>query len=340
MRYEAGKQRNRNPVISIALEDNLRKVLDNSKQAILFLNRKGFATYIHCIKCGYTARCKKCSIALTYHSSTNTLICHYCGYRQEVPQICPECDSSYIRRYGKGTEKVVSSIKRIFPQARVARMDADSMTKKDSHSQILTRFKHHKIDILVGTQMIAKGLDFPKVTLVGVISADTSLNLPDFRAAERTFSLLTQVAGRAGRADEVGKVIIQTYNPDHYSIIPSKTHNYHDFYKNEIRIRKVAGFPPFAHLVNITLRGQYQDKVALIADRVYKLLEQNSNNNIEILGPAPAPILRIKGKYRYNIILKSKYTDDIIKLIKASLSGKSQINKVYLKIDVDPQNIL
>jgi len=341
MKEEIRRQRKRRPVLSIALEEELKKVLKNHQQTILFLNRKGFATYIHCIKCGYSARCKRCNIALTFHSTQNKLICHYCNYREEVPTICPECNSSYIRRYGKGTEKVVSSIKQVFPESNVMRMDADVTAKKGTHERILNEFKKHKIDILVGTQMIAKGLDFPKVTLVGVISADTALNLPDFRAAERTFSLLTQVAGRAGRGDEGGKVIIQTYNPRHFAILAAKKHDCQHFYEDEIRIRKELNFPPFTHLVSITLRSTNQENTVKIAEELYNSLKLNiDENRIELLGPVPAPITKIKGEYRYNIILKSKKIDDILEPIKKSIGERRRISKTYLKIDVDPQSIL
>lgn len=341
MKEEIRRQRRRRPVLSIFLQEGLKKILQNNQQALLFLNRKGFATYVHCIKCGYTCRCSRCNIALTYHSTQNKLLCHYCNYQEEVPEICPECNSSYIRKYGKGTEKVVSEIKKYFPEARVDRMDTDATVKRGSHRQILSKFKNQQTDILIGTQMIAKGLDFPKVTLVGVISADIGLNLPDFRACERTFSLLTQVAGRAGRGDKGGKVVIQTFNPEHYSVTASQYHDYKRFYKEEIKTREKIGFPPFSHLVNITLRSKKKSKAAEVADKLAGMLEDNiEEERIELLGPAPAPLSKIKGKYRFNVILKSKQIDDIIKLMGKTIGHKRRIRNVYLKVDVDPQMIM
>lgn len=341
MRDESAKQRKSRPIFSLALEKSLKNILEEKKQAILFLNRKGFATFIHCLKCGYSERCKRCNIALTYHSSQNKLICHYCNFNKDIIDICPECKSSNMRRYGKGTEKIVSEINKLFPQARVARMDTDVTVKRGSHQEILDRFKKHDIDILVGTQMIAKGLDFPRVTLVGVISADIGLNLPDFRAFERTFILLTQVAGRAGRGKSMGKVIIQTYNPESYAILTSKKQEYKEFYDTEIKTRKEFSFPPFSHLVNITFRGTNLTQVQEVSSKLYETFKKNKKSkNIEFLGPAPAAISKIKGKYRFNLILKSKYIDDIINLLKQELGIKRRVKGVYVKVDVDPLSIL
>ena len=268
------------------------------------------------------------------------MICHYCNYRKKVPEVCPVCNTSYIRKYGKGTEKVVSEIKKKFPQAKIARMDADTVLERGSYKKILDSFKKHEVDILVGTQMIAKGLDFPKVTLVGVVSADIGLNLPDFRASERTFSLLTQVAGRAGRGEKHGKVIIQTYNPENYAVLASKTHDYKSFYSKEIKIRKETDFPPFSHLAGITLKSEKEDKVEKVSDELAEILEKNiKSDNIEILGPVPSCVSRIKGKYLYNIMLKSKNLDDIIHLLKTVFDAKRRIKDVYIKVDIDPISI-
>lgn len=337
MRDEVPKQQKRSPVFSLALENSLKEVLKKKEQAILFLNRKGFATFIHCIKCGYTEKCKRCSVALTYHSRENSLICHYCNYRKNVPEVCPVCNTSYIRKYGKGTEKVVSEIKKKFPYAKIARMDADTVLERGSYKKILDSFKRHEVDILVGTQMIAKGLDFPKVTLVGVVSADIGLNLPDFRASERTFSLLTQVAGRAGRGEKHGKVIIQTYNPENYAVLTSKAHDYKSFYSKEIKIRRETDFPPFSHLAGITLKSGKEDKLEKVSDELAEILQKSvKSGNVEILGPVPSCVSRIKGKYRYNIMLKSKNLDDIIHLLKTVFDAKRRVKDVYIKVDIDP----
>ncbi|GAJ10849.1 unnamed protein product, partial [marine sediment metagenome] len=226
MRQEIFTRKRRVNVLSRLLEIKLGEVLRKGQQAILFLNRRGFSTFISCAKCGYVAKCKRCNVSLTYHYDTKTLVCHYCNWGVAPPEICPECNSAYLRYFGLGTEKVESELHRLFPGARIARMDTDVTRHKDAHARILGDFKEGKTDILIGTQMVAKGLDFPRVSLVGVISADTALNLPDFRSGERTFNLLTQVGGRSGRGEAEGKVIIQTYVPEHYAIIASIRHDY------------------------------------------------------------------------------------------------------------------
>ena len=337
MRKEIAARKRRINIFSRALEVKIREILRKREQAILFLNRRGFSTFISCPKCGYVAKCKRCNISLTYHYATKRLICHYCNYSIEPPQICPQCASSYLRYFGLGTEKVESELHRLFPQARISRMDTDVTAKRDAHTKILTAFKEGKIDILIGTQMVAKGLDFPRVSLVGVISADTALNLPDFRSGERTFNLLTQVGGRAGRGEAEGKVIIQTYVPEHYAIDASITHNYYQFYRREIKSRRALTLPPFAHLINLTLRGHSQEKVRQVAcDLSLRLKRRKANGKLEVLGPAPAAISRVRGNFRWNVLLKSEKAGSIARLLKRTLRDFRRYRGIQLNVDVDP----
>jgi len=324
------------PIFSQKLKEWIEKDIVGKKQVILFLNRRGFSTVISCKKCGYVIKCKRCSVSLIYHFDKKKLACHHCGFNMEPPDICPECNEAYLKYWGLGTEKVESELHRIFPAARIARMDTDSTCKRGSHDKVLSRFKNGHIDILIGTQMIAKGLDFPKVTLVGVISADTALNLPDFRSAERTFNLLTQVAGRAGRSDLGGRVIIQSYTPQHYSIQAAKTHDYNTFYDKEISLRKELYLPPFCHMVNLTLRGRKEERVFKASENLKSNLEKEiKSKDIDILGPAPSPISKMKGLYRWNIFLRSESAESITAILKKALD-KSKSSGIIITVDVDP----
>lgn len=324
-------------IFSHTLQSWIQKDISANKQVILFLNRRGFSTFISCRKCGHVLNCKRCSVSLTYHFHTKKAICHHCGYKIDPPDICPECNSNYVKYWGIGTEKVESEVHRLFPSARIARMDTDSTHKRGTHERVLSKFKDHKIDILVGTQMIAKGLDFPKVTLVGVISADTALNLPDFRAGERTFNLLTQVAGRAGRGDAGGRVIIQTYTPGHYSIQAAKNHDYNDFYGKEIVFRKELNLPPFCHMAVLTFRGRKEEKVLKTAESIREKLEKkNKLKSLEIIGPAPAAISKIKGMYRWNLFLKSSKVENITSLLGKVLRNRRREGGVIITVDVEP----
>jgi len=324
------------PIFSQKLKEWIGKDIAEKKQVILFLNRRGFSTFINCRKCGYVIKCKRCSVSLTYHFDKKKLACHHCNFTMAPPEICPECNASYMRYWGLGTEKVESEARRLFPAAVIERMDTDATRKRGSHDKALSRFKAGKIDILIGTQMIAKGLDFPKVTLVGVISADTALNLPDFRSAERTFNLLTQVAGRAGRSDLGGRVIIQSYTPQHYSIQAAKTHDYNTFYDKEISLRKELYLPPFCHMVSLTLRGRKEEKVFKASDNLKAILEKASRSKkIEILGPAPSPISKMKGMYRWNIFLRSEKAENIAAILKKVLR-ENKTSGVIVTVDVDP----
>lgn len=330
-----------------AIEDNLK----NKGQTILFINRRGYSTFVSCRKCGYVVKCKNCDISLTYHISDNKLKCHYCGLTVNPPIMCPKCKSKYIKYFGIGTQKVEEIIKKYFPEARVARMDIDTTTKKGSHERILSKMKKGQIDILIGTQMISKGLDFPRVTLVGIIAADTSLNLPDYRSSERTFQLLTQVGGRAGRGEFDGKVIVQTYNPDHYSIQLAQNHDYINFYRKEILLRKEFQYPPFVNLINITIIGPDEKKVINGAKNTYTCivgyLKNLGKNDIisSIYGPNPAPLGKIKNNYRWQIVVKSP--DDALNMLKDVISrvcidngNIKQYKDIRYSIDINPNSIM
>ena len=275
---------------------------------ILFLNRRGAATFVQCRHCGFVLRCRRCEVALNYHAAENALICHQCHYQAPVPQVCPRCSSQQIKFLGIGTQKLEQEAGYTFPQARRLRWDSDITRSKESHQKILNRFRNHDADILIGTQMVAKGLDIPSVTLVGVVSADTSLNLPDFRAGERTFQLLSQVAGRAGRGASGGQVIIQTYSPDHYAIQAASKHDYASFYEQEIAYRRQLHNPPFKQLASLVYSHTNDALGQKEATRVEKLLieERDARGiaDLTIIGPAPAFIHRLRGRFRWQLILR------------------------------------
>jgi len=338
-------------IFSKDLYESIDENLNNGKQTILFLNRRGFSTFVSCRNCGYVVKCNSCDISMTYHRNMNKLRCHYCGLAISPPNICPVCKSNYIKYFGIGTEKVEELTKELFPQARIVRMDMDTTTGKGSHESILEDMKKGKIDILIGTQMISKGLDFENVTLVGIIAADTTLNLPDFRSPERAFQLVTQVAGRAGRGDYNGKVILQTYNPEHYSIKFSKDHDYKSFYNTEIALRKEFLYPPFLDLISLLIYGEDNNKVASVATEVYNLfvegakwIDKETINNY-IIGPYPAPLEKIKNNFRWQIIIKSKKENinslkSLVKRVCINNEYKLKIGDVKFSIDIDPNSIL
>jgi len=327
-------------IFSNYLKENLKNVLQKGRQAILFLNRRGYSSFVLCRSCGEVIKCDNCDISMTYHRDKNKLVCHYCGNSKEIPKYCPNCSSKYIKDFGIGTERIESEVKRIFPDSKVARMDHDTTTRKGSHRKILDKLDNAEIDILVGTQMVAKGHDYPNVLLVGVVTADTIMNLPDFRSAERTFQLLTQVAGRTGRGKKEGKVAIQTYSPEHYSVLAAKEHDYEYFYSKEIPLRKSLQYPPFTYLVNITMVHKNKNKAEKAADKLYNHIIESQVK--KIVGPSPAPIERIRGEYRVQVMLKF---DDInvrtkvMKNIKEDFLKKISINVKY-NIDVDPISML
>ena len=329
--------RKRSHIFSRALEEAIAKTLEENQQTILFLNRRGFSTFVQCKKCGHTMKCTSCQVSLTYHIETKLLICHYCHASLETPKLCPECRSEYVRFKGTGTQRVESELARHFPGAKIARMDTDSTKVRGSHEKILTAFRKGEIDVLVGTQMVAKGLDYPRVTLVGVISADTALNLPDFRSAERTFSLITQVAGRAGRSSLPGKVIVQTCTPHHYGIQAASRHDYESFYRQEIQIRRELGLPPFTRLVQLTIRSPKESKAIQAAEDLSGELRRClPANSAEILGPSPAAIPRLRRQYRWQILVKAKSLENILPKLEEALSHRHLPKGSYLAVDVDP----
>ncbi|HHX01786.1 MAG TPA: primosomal protein N' [Firmicutes bacterium] len=291
-------------MFSDLLTEELAQTLERHEQAIILLNRRGYSAFVLCRACGYVASCSNCHVSLTYHRD-NRLKCHYCGYSQELRPSCPQCGSHYIRQFGTGTQQLEEHIRKYFTKARIVRLDADTTKRKGSHQRLLNQFRQGQANVLIGTQMIAKGLDFPNVTLVGVISADFALNFPDFRAGERTYQLLAQVSGRAGRGPKPGKVIIQCYDPDHYAVCCVPKHDYGAFYRQEITYRRQLDYPPLGYLTRILIQGP-EAVVQHQADEILYLL-QGQLANVRIYGPAPAPISRLKGRHRWQIIIKSKH---------------------------------
>lgn len=335
-------------MISEKLQEVIKENLENKKQTILFLNRRGFSTFIMCRDCGYTAKCKNCNITLTYHKSTDKLKCHYCGYETKALTKCPECGSENIRYFGTGTQKLEAEINKLYPEARTIRMDVDTVSKKNSHEKILTDFKENKADILIGTQMVVKGHHFPNVTLVGVIAADGSLNMNDYRANEITFQILTQVAGRAGRGKDAGKVIVQTYNPDSFAIECVKSQNEEMFYNTEMRLRKQLKYPPFCDIIVIGVSSKEEQITAKVAQSLHKYLKdrvEKENIGIMLYKALPAPIDKIKNKYRWRILIKCKFGEDIIDLMNDTLNKAQTIKyckngDASISIDVNPNNMI
>ncbi len=339
-------------IFSDLLRNAIETSLVRQEQIILFLNRRGHSTYVFCRNCGYVEQCDNCSISLTYHRQTEQLTCHHCGNTRSPHQVCPQCSSEAIRFFGAGTEAVEQEVRKAFPNASVMRFDADSTARKNAHQQILESFRQQKIDILIGTQMVSKGLDFPNVTLVGVIAADTALNLPDFRASEQTFSLLTQVAGRSGRADLEGQVILQTYMPEHYCIKSAQQHDYIGFYTQEVEARGALRYPPFSQVATLLLRGTDEKEVIEGAHTAREQLEiwqadqaETSDTEpatVEILGPAPAPLTKIEGKFRWHLLLRSANSEKMSQLLKRFTDEPpSTISKaIEFIVDIDPTNIL
>jgi primosomal protein N' (replication factor Y) len=290
------------------LSQAITKAVAASEQVILFLNRRGTATFVQCRRCGFVLRCRRCEVALTYHSANNALVCHQCNYQISVPQVCPRCWSRQIKFLGLGTQKLEQETVQTFAPVRVLRWDSDATTGKYSHQAILNKFRAHQADILIGTQMVAKGLDLPQVTVVGVVNADTGLNLPDFRAGERTFQLLSQVAGRAGRGPLGGQVIIQTYSPEHYAIQAAAKHDYALFYNQEITFRRQLHYPPFTRLASLVYTHTNDSLCQREAERLKRVLlteiQSRGMADISIIGPAPAFIHRLRGRFRWQLVLR------------------------------------
>jgi primosomal protein N' (replication factor Y) len=339
MRVEA-ERTGRVSVFSRDLVDAVRKRLDQAEQVMLFLNRRGYATSLTCPKCGHVAMCGQCSIALTYHRHDESLKCHVCGDMHPVPERCPGCQDPAYKLTGIGTQRVEVAVGKIFPGAKVTRMDADSTSGKDSHRRILADFRVGKIDILVGTQMIAKGLDFPNVTLIGVLNADSSLHMPDFRAGERTFQLLTQVAGRAGRGELPGEVIVQTFTPFHQAIQAARQLDYDGFCDKEFEYRRELGYPPFGRLLCVAVRGAAEDKVLGAVELFAEQLKTRLPPSVQVAGPAPAPLARAKGLFRYQIILRAPTTQSMTAPLKALMKEFKWPAGVSFAVDVDAVSLM
>ncbi len=325
--------------LSRQLVSEMRRVLDKGEQVMLFLNRRGFATQMQCLKCGFVAECEDCSVKYTYHRQQVLLLCHTCGAVRRAPETCPACGDKDIRYSGLGTERVESAVKKFFPHVRVLRMDSDTMTRKDAYREALTAFRAGRVDILIGTQMIAKGLHFPNVTLVGVIFADLSLYMPDFRAGERTFQLLVQVAGRAGRGDVPGNVIVQTYTPYHSALAAAVRLDYEAFYEEEIDVREQVGFPPCAHMILIRLCGPDEGEVAEVINEFAERLRPTLPPEVQMVNPMPCGILKKRGNYHYQLLLSGKKIGSLSRLVKQYVNKFRLPRELRLYVDVDPLSV-
>jgi primosomal protein N' (replication factor Y) len=331
----------KNATFSRRLIEMIEERLQHGEQTMLLLNRRGFSSFIACRACGERMECINCAVTLTYHRRDRRMLCHYCNYAQKVPTVCPKCGSEYLNFIGTGSEKVEEELHRDFPKARIARMDRDTVSGKRHFESILHGFREGNFDILVGTQMIAKGHDIPNVTLVGIISADVGLGLPDFRAAERTFQLLTQAAGRAGRGTLPGIVLIQTINPEHYAVRLASEQNYEGFYQKEIQFRKLMRYPPFAALANVLVRSQNQETALAMSIELGRQLDP-APEGIKVLGPAEAPVPKLKSEFRYQLLLKAADR----KVLNETLRGLQHFAReqkwpaTALVIDVDPLTLL
>lgn len=337
--------RGNHSMLSQKLQEAITNTLQKKQQIILFLNRRGYSTFIMCRECGYIAKCERCNISLTYHAKQNKLKCHYCGYETNLLHTCPECQSTTIRYFGTGTQKLEEQIQALYPEARVLRMDVDTVGNKHGHEEMIEAFKKGEADILIGTQMVAKGHHFPKVTLVGVIAADSSLNIDDFRASETTFQLLTQVAGRAGRGEEKGKVLVQTYQPDHFVLEFVKKQDYLAFYETEILLRKQLKNPPFCDIIVIGVSDTDNRKAEKTIQSLYAYLKRKikmENTPIMVYKGIPAPIDKIKDRYRWRMIIKCKYNAELSNLLQEMLEKAYKQTKGDTRIvaDINPSSML
>lgn len=333
---DMSKEKHRGSIFSSRLITEVNKRLEEHEQIILLLNRRGYSSFITCSNCGYTAKCPHCDITLTYHKTSNTLRCHYCGYADKMNDICPSCGEKAIKTLGTGTEKVEEEIKKVF-NARVVRMDLDTTSKKGSHEKIITAFKNHEYDILLGTQMIAKGLDFSNVTLVGVINADTSLMIPNYRSNEYTFQLLMQTAGRSGRGEKNGSVIIQTFNPEHYVITLASKHDYIDFFKQEMEVRRKLSYPPYYYLIYIKVIGKDYNKISIESNKIASILTRELKNS-KILGPTTCSVFKLNGLFRFGIIIKYKKEEKMEEVLQSLVNHYKGNQTVKVDIDVNPNN--
>jgi primosomal protein N' (replication factor Y) len=343
MRLESYKQKG-TPIFSLKLKEAITQRLEKKEQVMLFLNRRGYSTSLQCPKCGYVAGCPNCSVSLTFHRQIQKICCHICGYQAQAPSVCPEpnCRNPEIRYSGLGTEKVEDVLSKLFPQARVRRMDSDTLKRKEDYRKVLGDFRTGKIDILVGTQMIAKGLHFPNVTLVGIVYADLSLHMPDFRASERTFQLLTQVSGRAGRGEVEGEVFIQAFTPFAPAIQYARRHDFNGFYEQEIEFRSQLHYPPISRAALITIKGRNEEKVRITSEFVRKEIEKNlaGIEDLVIAGPAPAPLLRAETFYRHQILFRTRQMTALSKQLAVCLHALQLPEDISLSTDIDPVNLM
>jgi primosomal protein N' (replication factor Y) len=326
---------------SRALIDAVTERLANGEQTMLMLNRRGFSSFVTCRACGERVECANCSVTLTYHRRDRRLLCHYCNYAEKVPSRCPKCDSDQIQFLGVGSERVEQELHDAFPKARVARLDRDTVGAKRDYETILTGFRDHHFDILVGTQMIAKGHDIPNVTLVGIINADIGLAMPDFRAAERAFQLLTQAAGRAGRGTQAGVVLLQTQFPDHYAVECAAAHDYEKFYAKEIEFRRMMSYPPFGAMANVIIRSSKEEDAISKSAAIGRLMSP-APEGIKVLGPAPAAVARVKTEYRFQMLLKTHSRPRLNEVLNEirKFAAAEKWNPTALAIDVDPLTLL
>ena len=327
-----------NFILSDMLKNKIGEVLDRGEQAIILLNRRGYSSTISCKECGYVYKCPNCDITYTYHKSSNNLKCHYCGYSMVLPNKCSICGSDNLRDYGLGTEKLEETLNSLY-KARIVRMDVDTTSKKGQHQKIIDDFGEHKYDILIGTQMIAKGLDFPLVTLVGVVSIDSSLMSPDYRASENTFQLLSQVSGRAGRSENKGEVIVQTFNPDHYAITLAKNHDYIDFYKEEMKVRKMLKYSPYYYMVLVSITSKDYELGFKEANKIGSYIRNNISSDSIVLGPTMANMFKVNNIYHYQIIIKYRKDDSLMKVLKFIIDMQVKNNKIDVSIDFNPSRI-
>ncbi len=329
------KKKTENSYFSNELWDEMTKRIENNEQIMLLLNRRGYSSIVSCQNCGYVEKCPHCDISLTYHKTSGVLRCHYCGYAKRIDTICPECKEEALKNLGVGTERIEEELKKYFPTARVVRMDMDTTSRKGAHEKIITAFQNHEYDILLGTQMIAKGLDFKEVTLVGIINADTSLNIPDFRSSEYTFQLLSQTSGRSGRGDKEGKVYIQTFNPDHYAIYCAKNHDYVSFYKKEMEIRHTLGYPPYYYLVLVKIISKDYSKAQKESTKIGDYLKRNLSE-VSILGPSMANVFKMNNQYRFQIVLKYKRCEKLYPVLKELINHYQSDRLLTVDIDFNP----
>lgn len=336
-------------MLSKTLREAIQETLHRNRQSILFLNRRGFSHFFHCNACGYEMSCPHCSVSLTYHKAEHRMVCHYCGYSRPPISVCPSCASVDVGYGTFGTEMVESEVRQLFPQARIARLDTDTARKKEMVASVLSDFKAGNIDILLGTQMVAKGLNFPLVDLVGIVLADSALNLPDFRSQERTFSLIVQVSGRTGRYNDAGRVIVQTYHPENQAIALACKGDLPSFYQQELQMRKVAGFPPYRRIVNFVIRGKQKSRTASELERLRTIVDHligqlapdvSADDLPDIMGSAPCPLERIAGNWRHHLVLRGRNAARMLQITTAVRMQYTPPSGVYLEIDIDPLQML